>query len=66
MDPTNPKRRVIGSRTRPWDRSGQLKSSGDFATKSKKEDFTCSSWISRCKDLCGAVEGYFTHYMETG
>ena len=66
MDHTNPKRRVTGSRTGTWDRSGQLKSSGDFAAKSKKEDFTCSSRISRCKDLREAVEGYFTHYMETG
>ena len=67
MDHTNPKMRVTGSRTGMWDWSGQLKSSGDFAAKSKKEDFTCSSRISRCKkDLCGAVEGYFTHYMDTG
>ena len=49
MDHTNPKMRVTGSRTGMWDWSGQLKSSGDFAAKSKKEDFTCSSRISRCK-----------------
>lgn len=49
MDHTNPKRRVTGSRTGTWDWSGQPKSSGDFAAQSKKEDFTCSSRISRCK-----------------
>ena len=66
MDHTNPKR-VTGSRTGMWDWSGQLKSPGDFAAKSKKEDFYMFiSDLKMQKDLCGAVEGYFTHYMDTG